>query len=99
MMGQVRIKLLTSIAMLAVASATLAEENQTEAGEALYVEFCAGCHGDNKSGLSQYSGDLTALTDRLEGLTEEMTDFAGFFEEDEIAAMQAYLSAPVSVGE
>ena len=76
-----------------------ANESQLATGEALYSEFCVNCHGADKSGLDDYTDDLAALTDRLEGITEEMPDFAGFFEADEIAAMQAYLSAPVSVGE
>jgi mono/diheme cytochrome c family protein len=69
----------------------MADQEQVEAGAELYVEYCMSCHGENKSGLRDYSGDLQSFTDRLGGLTEEMPDFADFFEEDEIAALHAYL--------
>jgi mono/diheme cytochrome c family protein len=70
-----------------------ADEDQVAAGAEIYGEFCQNCHGPDKSGLANYSGDMAALTERLEGLTEEMPDFAGFFEEDEIADLHAYLTA------
>jgi mono/diheme cytochrome c family protein len=72
----------------------LADEAQFAEGEELYGEFCENCHGANRDGLKAFDGDLDELTERLEGFTEEMPDFAGFFEEDEIAALHAYLSAP-----
>jgi mono/diheme cytochrome c family protein len=75
-----------------------ANESQLATGEALYSEFCVNCHGADKSGLDDYTDDLAALTDRLEGITEEMPDFAGFFEADEIAAIHAYLAAPAATG-
>ena len=76
-----------------VSSAVVADESQFEVGEELYTEFCQGCHGANKTGLSEYSGDLAALTERLEGVTEEMPDFAGFFDADEVLALHIYLTA------
>ena len=88
--------MIIGVGLLVVAPAVLANDAQIEAGEQLYEEFCESCHGANKSGLSEYSGDLAGLTDRLEGVTEEMPDFGGVFEVDEIAGLQAYLSAPVS---
>jgi len=60
-------------------------------GKELYDEYCQGCHGADKTGLNGYEGSLATFTDRLEGLTENMPDFAGFFDEDEIAALHAYL--------
>lgn len=60
-------------------------------GKELYDEYCQGCHGEDKTGLNGYEGSLAAFTDRLEGVTENMPDFAGFFDEDEIAALHAYL--------
>lgn len=75
-----------------------ANESQLATGAALYSEFCANCHGADKSGLGEYTGDLAALTNRLEGITEEMPDFAGFFEADEIAAIHTYLATPVATG-
>jgi mono/diheme cytochrome c family protein len=70
----------------------MADQQQIDSGAELYVEYCTGCHGENKSGLTGYSGDLQSFIDRLEGLTEEMPDFAGFFDEDEIEALHAYLA-------
>ena len=87
-----RIKMIICIGVL-VSPVSMADESQLEAGGELYAEFCAGCHGANNTGLSDYRGDLAALTERLEGLTEEMPDFAGFFEEDEVAALHVYLTA------
>jgi mono/diheme cytochrome c family protein len=92
MMSQSRVGLLFVIVGLAGNPLlAMADQEQIEAGAELYVEYCIGCHGENKIGLKDYSGDLQSFTDRLEGLTEEMPDFAGFFETDEIEALHAYL--------
>lgn len=80
--------------LLATPAATPADETMFEEGAELYGEFCENCHGPDRDGLEVFDGDVVALTDRLEGFTDEMPDFAGFFEEDEIAAMYEYLSAP-----
>ena len=80
---------------LLMSSATgWADDAQVEEGQELYGEFCQNCHGPDKSGLQKFTGDMTALTERLEGMTDEMPDFAGFFEEAEIEALYAYLTAP-----
>jgi mono/diheme cytochrome c family protein len=92
-------KLIISSVLFGAMSVSMADEAQIAEGQELYTEFCESCHGKNKSGLSEFNGDLAVLTDRLEGNTEEMPDFAGFFEEDEITAMYAYLSAPAVAGE
>jgi mono/diheme cytochrome c family protein len=92
MMSQSRVGLLFVIVGLAGNPLlAMADQEQIEAGAELYVEYCIGCHGENKIGLKDYSSDLQSFTDRLEGLTEEMPDFAGFFETDEIEALHAYL--------
>lgn len=67
---------------------------QIEAGAELYAESCARCHGENREGLAAMTDDAETFVERLEGNTEEMPDFAGYFDEDEIAAMYAYLTAP-----
>lgn len=69
------------------------DDTQIEMGAELYAEFCANCHGDNKSGLSEFKDDAATFNDRLEGMTQEMPDFAGFFDQEEIDAMYAYFSA------
>jgi len=84
---------LLSIYMLLAGSLALADEAQVAAGAEIYSEFCQNCHGPDKSGLASYRGDLDAFTERLEGMTDEMPDFAGFFEADEIADLYAYLTA------
>jgi mono/diheme cytochrome c family protein len=97
MMSQSRVGLLFVIVglagnpLLVMADQVMADQEKIEAGTELYVEYCMSCHGENKIGLKDYSGDLQSFTDRLEGLTEEMPDFAGFFETDEIEALHAYL--------
>jgi len=88
-----------SALLLGASHTVYADGTQLEAGKELYAEFCAKCHGENKTGLTTFTDDPTKFTDRLEGMTEEMPDFAGFFEEDEIAAMYAYLAATESSGE
>jgi len=77
---------------LFIASAQ-ADDALIAAGAELYAENCARCHGDEAEGLQQYDGDLAALTARLDGLTEGMPDFAGYFDEAEVAALQAFLEA------
>lgn len=80
--------LLLALAMLNVAHAV---DGDTELGAELYGEFCANCHGANAAGLSTFNDDLDMFNERLEGITENMPDFAGVFEEEEIAALYAFL--------
>ena len=87
--GLVNLKLI----VLAFAFPAYADGTDTEMGAELYAEFCANCHGDNKSGLTEFKDDPATFNDRLEGITDEMPDFAGFFDQEEIDAMYAYLSA------
>jgi mono/diheme cytochrome c family protein len=74
--------------------AAFAGDDSFAEGQELYGEFCQNCHGPDKSGLDVFTGDMAALTERLEGLTDDMPDFTGFFEEEEIDALFAYLSEP-----
>ena len=79
-----------------VAAMTLsahADDALIEAGAELYADYCANCHGDGRDGIEKFTDDVDGFNDRLAGITEEMPDFTDFFEEDEIAAMYAYLSA------
>lgn len=85
---------LATALLLAFSLPALADKDLFAEGQELYGEFCQNCHGPDKSGLDVFTGDLAALTERLEGLTEDMPDFTGFFEEEEINALYAYLSAP-----
>jgi mono/diheme cytochrome c family protein len=62
-------------------------------GAELYGDYCANCHGDNASNVPAYPDNLAEFTERLEGVTENMPDFSGFFDEDEIAALYAYLNS------
>ena len=88
-------KLAVMAAGLLLTTLAVADDSDLAAeGRELYDEFCQNCHGPDRAGLEVFGGDVAALTERLEGLTEEMPDFTGFFEEEEIAALHAYLSAP-----
>ena len=78
-------------ASLSLSLTAHAEDGDPELGLELYDEFCAGCHGDGAAGLNAFSDDLGTFVERLEGITENMPDFAGVFEEDEVAALFAYL--------
>jgi mono/diheme cytochrome c family protein len=79
------------ISLFANQSLVHAGQEEFELGQELYMEYCTGCHGEDKSGLTGYSGDLQLFTNRLEGMTESMPDFAGFFTAEEIEALHAYL--------
>jgi mono/diheme cytochrome c family protein len=73
-----------------------ADDSELELGQELFEEFCAGCHGADASGLSQFSDDLSTFGERLEGVTENMPDFAGVFDDDEVAAIFAFLDQATS---
>ncbi len=83
--------LLCGLILSYASQVTYAEDGDPELGLELYEEFCAGCHGADAAGLSAFSDDLGTFGERMEGITENMPDFAGVFEEDEIAALFAYL--------
>ncbi|MEC9375046.1 MAG: cytochrome c [Pseudomonadota bacterium] len=76
---------------------SFANNASLEMGEELYDEFCSGCHGDNAAGLTQFKDDLEMFVERLEGITQNMPDFAGVFEEDEIEAIFNYLEQSTSL--
>ena len=79
--------LLNSPVMIASSDETIAE------GAKVYTEFCKGCHGQDRSGIGQYAGELDDLQRILEGETDEMPDFYGVFSEDEVRSIYAYLTA------
>jgi mono/diheme cytochrome c family protein len=90
-------QLVMTLVILMLAVPVFADDAQVDAqveeGAELYAESCASCHGDNKSGLAEFKDDQATFNDRLEGVTQEMPDFAGFFEQEEVDAMYVYLSA------
>ncbi len=75
-----------------VAPVYAAADSRVAAGEELYLENCARCHGEQAEGLQNYSGTLAQLSERLDGLTEGMPDFAGWFDEDEVEALHTFLT-------
>ena len=82
---------------LSVLSASAAESADAAArGAKTYVEFCQGCHGGNKSGLTQFAGTLEDLQRILDGETNQMPDFYGIFSEAEVAEIYAYLTGPAN---
>ena len=84
---------IAAAAVFAILPVATFADSDPELGSELYAEFCAGCHGADASGLSNFSDDAATFAERIEeGMTENMPDYAGVFEEDEIAAMFAYLS-------
>ena len=94
MVGMLMVGMLLSLG----APAVLAQEGEA-LGEELFTEYCARCHGADASGLAGYQGSVDEFNERLEGVTENMPDFAGFFEADEIESMHAFLMATVGAGE
>jgi|GEM_PF-2468088 len=75
------------VVLLAAAPAVLANDD----GRELYDQYCASCHGADKEGVQNYAGDLESFTARLNGVTENMSDFTDFFDDDEIVALHEYL--------
>ena len=75
------------LAILIVSSAAFANDE----GKELYDQYCASCHGADKDGVQNYTGDLENFTARLNGETQNMSDFTDFFDDDEIVALHEYL--------
>jgi mono/diheme cytochrome c family protein len=70
----------------------ISDDGDAELGAELYGEFCSNCHGQNAEGLSAFQDDADQFYERIdEGFTENMPDFAGVFEAEEISALYAYL--------
>lgn len=63
----------------------------SERGTKNYMQFCQGCHGADKAGLVNFTGELEDLQAILDGETNQMPDFYGVFSEDEIADIYAFL--------
>jgi len=91
---QARPLAVTAFALLLLGGGAAVAEPDVELGADLYYDFCGRCHGDDREGLRNYRDDLAGLSARLEGATENMPDFGGTFETEEIAALHAYLSLP-----
>ena len=84
---------LSLLVLMTLVCASAATAGDTELGQELFGEYCANCHGDDAEGLQGFSLSPDEFTERLEGITENMPDFAGFFDMEEIEAMYAYLDA------
>ena len=70
---------------LAASAATAAD------GQELFAEFCQSCHEPDATVLKEFQGSKERFTEILEGDTQDMPDFFGFFEEDEIEALYQYI--------
>ena len=77
----------------ALANSGEASAEQIELGGDLYKQYCDRCHEAPATGLAAFQGSLQDLTERLEGITDEMPDFWGVFSDDEIAALYAYMQS------
>ena len=85
---------LVAISAAMFCGSTVTASEVVERGAKHYVQFCLGCHGEDKAGLSSYQGGLEDLLARLDGeTTDQMPDFYGVFSEDEVAEIYAYLKA------
>jgi mono/diheme cytochrome c family protein len=60
-------------------------------GKELYDQYCSSCHGADKEGVQNYTGDFENFTARLNGVTENMSDFTDFFDDDEVVALYEYV--------
>jgi mono/diheme cytochrome c family protein len=90
MRRQIQIVFFFLLAMLAQLPSTYASDE----GQELYDQYCSNCHGPDKEGLQIYTGDLEAFTARLNGVTENMSDFTDFFDDDEIVVLYEYVMQP-----
>jgi mono/diheme cytochrome c family protein len=72
------------------------EDDHVARGQEIFAEFCQGCHGENKSGLLNFSRTRDELQLILEGETDQMPDFYGIFSAAEVDAIFAYLAAPAA---
>lgn len=79
---------MVAILLLVMSSATLAA---AEDGKDLYDSYCQNCHGIDKAALTGYTGSIEDFTMRLSGETDDMPDFADFFEPEEVSALYDYL--------
>ena len=61
-------------------------------GQELYEEYCQSCHQPDAAGLEEFEGSLQDFAGILEGETEDMPDFYGFFNEEEVAALYKYIN-------
>lgn len=74
----------------------LAQADDSAPGAKLYVNFCQGCHGADRSGIGQFAGEFETLQLILEGETiDQMPDFYGVFDDEDVAALYAYLTTPL----
>ena len=62
-------------------------------GAALYEETCLRCHGAGAAGLASFNGELERLQFMLNGGSAYMPDFTGWFTDDEIINIHAYLTS------
>ena len=61
-------------------------------GEELFVEYCQSCHESTASVLEEFQGSRERFAEILEGDTEDMPDFFGFFDDEEVDALYQYIS-------
>jgi menaquinol-cytochrome c reductase cytochrome b/c subunit len=78
-------------------------EGDPVAGQALYVDNCAGCHGDDAQGASgpnivNESAEGEEFVEVVLSGEEEMPAFDGDLEDQEIADILAYVQALASGG-
>ena len=61
-------------------------------GEELFVEYCQSCHETDAAILNDFQGSRQRFSEILEGDTQEMPDFFGFFDDAEVDALYQYIS-------
>ena len=61
-------------------------------GEELFAEYCQSCHEPDAAVLKEFQGSRERFNEILEGETQDMPDFFGFFQEDEVEALYQYIS-------
>ena len=75
------------VAAILIAPKTIASE-----GADLYADFCETCHGADAAGLKTFDGSRDAFQALLEGESEDMPDFFGVFEDEQIDALFRYVT-------
>jgi mono/diheme cytochrome c family protein len=61
-------------------------------GAELYEIYCSNCHGKNAEMLNGVVGTPERFREILEGATEDMPDFYGVFEPEQVEALYEYVA-------
>ena len=62
-------------------------------GAELYATYCKQCHGENADMMTGGLASRARFQEVLEGVTEDMPDFYGLFEPEQVDALFEYVTS------